>query len=112
MRRLCGRHQVLVVEVLDPRELELPDVGVVWLTDPESGEAQEVDTGNVVLRARYAEAAAAHRARVRATLRRSGAAHLTLRTDQDWVADTARFVLGHRRVAQRLHGTPTRGAGA
>ena len=112
MRRLCGRHQVLVVEVLDPRELELPDVGVVWLTDPETGEAQEVDTGNVVLRARYAEAAAAHRARVRATLRRSGAAHLTLRTDRDWVADTARFVLGHRRVAQRLHGTATRGAGA
>ena len=37
MRRLSGRHQVLAVEVLDPRELELPDVGVVWLTDPETG---------------------------------------------------------------------------
>ncbi|GAA2759733.1 DUF58 domain-containing protein [Actinopolymorpha rutila] len=111
MRLLCARHQVLVVEVLDPRELEIPDVGVVWLTDPETGDVQEVNTGDVTLRAKYAEAAAAHRARVRTALRRSGAAHLTLRTDRDWVSDTARFVLGHRRVAQRLHAPPARGAG-
>ncbi len=112
MKRLCGRHQVLVVEVLDPRELELPDVGVVWLTDPETGAVQEIDTGDAGMRARYVAAAAAHRERVLATLRRSGAAHLVLRTDQDWVADTARFVLGHRRVAKRLHAPPARGAGA
>ncbi|WP_020577578.1 DUF58 domain-containing protein [Actinopolymorpha alba] len=109
MKLLSARHQVLAVEVLDPLELELPDVGVVWLTDPETGGVREVNTGDAALRVRYAEAAAAHRERVRATLRRSGAAHLTLRTDRDWVSDTARFVLGHRRVAQRLHGPPTRG---
>jgi uncharacterized protein (DUF58 family) len=111
MRRLSGRHQVLAVEVLDPRELELPDVGVVLLTDPETGAVQEINTGDAGLRARYAVAADAHRTRVRATLRRTGAAHLLLRTDQDWVADTARFVLGHRRVARRLHGTSVRGTG-
>jgi uncharacterized protein (DUF58 family) len=112
MKRLSGRHQVLVVEVLDPRELELPPVGVVWLTDPETGAMQEINTSDPGLRARYAAAAQDHRERVRATLRRAGAAHLLLRMDQDWVADTARFVLGHRRVARRLHAPPTRGAGA
>ena len=112
MKRLSGRHQILAVEVLDPRELELPNVGVVWLTDPETGDIQEIDTTDSGMRARYAAAAAEHRERVRATLRRAGAAHLLLRTDSDWVADTARFVLGHRRVAKRLHAPPTRGVGA
>ncbi|HZC26374.1 MAG TPA: DUF58 domain-containing protein [Actinopolymorphaceae bacterium] len=112
MKRLSERHQVLAVEVLDPRELELPDVGVVWLTDPETGAEQEINTADAGLRARYAAAAAEHRERVRVTLRRAGAAHLLLRTDRDWVADTARFVLGHRRVAKRLHAPPARGAGA
>lgn len=108
MRRLSTRHQVLAVEIVDPRELELPDVGVVWLTDPETGETREVNTGSAELRSQYAAGAAEHRERVRIALRRSGAAHLTLRTDRDWVADTARFVLGHRRVAAKLH-APVRG---
>lgn len=111
MKRLSARHQVLAVEIVDPRELELPAVGVVWLTDPETGALREVDTNDAGLRMRYAVAAAAHRERVRTALRRCGAAHLTLRTDRDWVADTARFVLGHRRVAQRLHAPPARGVG-
>jgi uncharacterized protein (DUF58 family) len=111
MKRLSTRNQVLAVEIIDPRELELPAVGVVWLTDPETGTLSEIDTNDAGLRMRYAAAAAAHRERVRTALRRCGAAHLALRTDRDWVADTARFVLGHRRVAQRLHAPPTRGVG-
>ncbi|HEY6737272.1 MAG TPA: DUF58 domain-containing protein, partial [Actinopolymorphaceae bacterium] len=112
MKRLSGRHQVLAVEVSDPRERELPDVGVVWLTDPESGAVREVDTGDPGTRARYAEAAARHRERVRVALRRAGVAHLELSTDRDWVADLARFVLAHRRVAMRLHSPPARGTGS
>lgn len=108
MRRLAARHQVLAVELVDPRELELPGVGVVWLTDPETGTVREVDTGDAAMRARYARAAAAQREQVRASLRRAGVAHLVLRTDRDWVADTARFVLAHRRIAQRLHGPAPR----
>ena len=44
MRALTGRHQVLVVEIRDPRELTLPSVGVLALTDPETGAQLEVDT--------------------------------------------------------------------
>lgn len=110
MKRLSMRHQVLAIEIVDPRELELPNMGVCWLTDPETGVSREVDTSDARLRARYAEAAAFHRERVRAALRRTGVAHLQLRTDRDWVDDTARFVLTHRRVAQKLHTPPARGA--
>ncbi|HEY8458431.1 MAG TPA: DUF58 domain-containing protein [Actinopolymorphaceae bacterium] len=111
MKRLSAWHQVLAVEVVDPRELELPPVGVVWLTDPETGALREINTSDPALRAAYAAAAAEHRERVRASLRRAGVAHLQLRTDRDWVADTARFVLEHRRVAMRLHAPPTRNIG-
>lgn len=102
LRRLTVRHQVLAVEVLDPRELELPDVGVVTLLDPESGRRREVPTGDRRLRERYAEAAAEHRLAVSAALRRSGATHLRLRTDRDWVADIARHTLAQRRSGTRV----------
>ncbi|MFF0311840.1 DUF58 domain-containing protein [Streptosporangium sp. NPDC004379] len=108
MRRLAARHQVLAVEVIDPRELELPGVGLVSLVDPESGRTREVRlTGG--LRAAYAEAAAAQRAATRAALRRCGAAHLVLRTDRDWLLDIAQFVLRQRRTAHLAHRHPTSG---
>ena len=97
LRRLSARHQVLAVEVGDPRELELPDGGLLAVVDPETGRRREVWTGRRALRTRYAEAAAEHRLAVRTALRRAGAAHLVLRTDRDWVRDLARFALDQRR---------------
>ncbi|MFF5171319.1 DUF58 domain-containing protein [Micromonospora sp. NPDC000089] len=99
LRRLAARHQVLAVEVTDPRELELPDVGLITLVDPESGRRREVWTGDPALRRRYASAAAAQREQVRRALRRAGATHLPLRTDRDWTADIVRHVHAQRRLA-------------
>jgi uncharacterized protein (DUF58 family) len=97
LRALSARHELLAVEVLDPRELELPEVGTVVLADPETGRQREVVTTPLLCR-EFAAAAAAHRERVAATLRRAGAAQLTLRTDSDWVADIVRFALARKRV--------------
>jgi uncharacterized protein (DUF58 family) len=97
LRALSGRHELLAVEVLDPRELDLPDVGTVVLADPETGRQREVQT-TPLLRREFAAAAAAHRDRVAAALRRCGAAQLTLRTDTDWVADIVRFALARKRA--------------
>jgi uncharacterized protein (DUF58 family) len=99
LRRLSARHQVLVIEVVDPRELELPDVGLITLVDPESGDRREISTGNRRLRERYAQAAAAQRATVARAVKRTGASHLTLRTDGDWVSDVVRHVMTQRRLA-------------
>lgn len=107
LRRVAVRHQVLAVEVADPRELELPDVGLITLVDPESGQRREVSTSSRRLRERYAAAAAVQRETVRRALRRSGAAHLPLRTDRDWVADIVRHVYAQRRLA--MAATPKRG---
>ncbi|WP_214415789.1 DUF58 domain-containing protein [Sphaerisporangium fuscum] len=111
LRRLAARHQVLAVEVIDPRELELPDVGLVVLTDPETGHTREVHLSPRVRRA-YAEAAAAQREATRVALRRCGAGHLVLRTDRDWVYDIAQYTLRHRRTAHLAGRHPTRRAGA
>ena len=54
---LMSRHEVLAVEVRDPREQELPDVGELWLVDPETGRQVRVDTSSAALRSRFAAAA-------------------------------------------------------
>jgi uncharacterized protein (DUF58 family) len=97
LRALSARHELLAVEVLDPRELELPEVGTVVLADPESGRQREVVTTPLLCR-EFAAAAAAHRDRVAAALRHCGAAQLTLRTDSDWIADIVRFALARKRA--------------
>ncbi|SCE93049.1 Protein of unknown function DUF58 [Micromonospora viridifaciens] len=101
IRKLRVRHDVLAIEVVDPRELELPDVGVLPVVDPETGELHEVQTADPGLRRRYAEAAAAQRAAIAAELRTAGAAHLRLRTDRDWLLDMVRFVAAQRHARTR-----------
>lgn len=98
LRQLTRRHDVVVAEVVDPRELELPDVGVLRLVDPESGRHLEVQTASPRLRARYAEAAAARRARHADAVRSAGAGHVRLRTDQDWLVALAGFLAARRRT--------------
>jgi uncharacterized protein (DUF58 family) len=56
---LAGRHDVVAVEIRDPREQELPNAGALWLVDPETGRQLHVDTRSARLRARFAAAAAA-----------------------------------------------------
>ena len=105
-RVLAARHDVLAVEVLDPRELELPDVGVLEVVDPETGVVHEVRT-DPALRARYAEEAARQRAGIADALRDAGASHLRLRTDTDWLMEIVRYVAARR----RLRGAAARPAG-
>lgn len=98
LRALRQRHQLLGIEVLDPRELELPAAGLVTFVDTESGRELEVQTSSTAVRQNYAAAAQTQRARIAAGLRRAGAAHLQLRTDRDWIDEVVRFVLARRRT--------------
>jgi uncharacterized protein (DUF58 family) len=107
LRALASRHQVLAVEVVDPRELELPNVGYLTLVDPETGRLREVQTAKPALRTRYAEAAAAERAEIAAAIRRAGAQHLILRTDRDWLRDIVQFVVTIKRRGAGFAGART-----
>lgn len=98
LRLLARRHDVVVVEIVDPRELELPALGVLRLVDPESGRHLEVQTSDRRVRERYAEAARARRAGHAVAVRRAGAGHLVLRTDADWLPELAEFLATRRRL--------------
>jgi uncharacterized protein (DUF58 family) len=98
LRMLATRHDVIVAEVVDPRELTLPDVGVLRLVDPETGRHLEVQTRSKALRDRYAAAASARRSGHAAAVRRAGAGHVVLRTDRDWLVDLATFLATRRRL--------------
>ncbi len=106
IRRLGVRNQVLAVEVIDRHEIEFPDVGEMLIRDPETSFKRYINTGDEETRKRMDAAAKAQRRRVAAALRRAGAGHIQLRTDRDWVADIARFVLNYRRIAGQLHQPP------
>jgi uncharacterized protein (DUF58 family) len=92
LRRMSRTHEVIVVEVVDPRDLSIPEVGHLVLVDPESGRQRELWTSDRVLRARYQEAAATFRADVATAVRAAGCGHVVLHTDTDWLLDLARFV--------------------
>ena len=96
LRALSTRHELIAIEIVDPRDVDLPDVGTVVLADPETGRQREVHA-SPLLRKEFAAAAAEHRAGVAAGIRRAGAGHLVLRTDSDWIADTVRFVVARKR---------------
>jgi uncharacterized protein (DUF58 family) len=98
LRAIAARHEVLGIEVLDPRDIELPPVGDVILQDTESGATREF-TIDEQLRDDFARAATVHRDEVARTFRRCGAPMMTLRTDRDWIADIVRFVASRRRGA-------------
>lgn len=101
--RMLGRdHDLIAIEVFDRREVELPDVGLVAVVDPESGRRRLVDTSSASVRDDYASAAASRRELLGERLRRCGADHLELCTDRDWVIDLVRFVTSRRsRAAAR-----------
>jgi uncharacterized protein (DUF58 family) len=90
--RLAGRHAVLAVEVRDPREQELADVGDLRLVDPETGRQLRVDTSDRRLRQRFAIAAADERRTLVASLATIGVRHVALSTEGDWLRPLAAFL--------------------
>lgn len=108
---LARRHDVVAVRLLDPLELELPDLGLLTIRDAETGEQLLVDTHDRGFRQRFARIAAQREAELRESLARAGVDTLELSTDDDLAEAVVRFV-DLRRHRQRLHHRPTRGAAA
>jgi len=90
--RLAGAHEVVAIEVRDPREQELPSVGELWLVDPETGRKLRVDTRSARLRERFAAAAAAERGALAETFTSLGVGHLVLSTSGDWLRTLVPFL--------------------
>jgi uncharacterized protein (DUF58 family) len=86
---LAARHHVIAVEIDDPREAELTDVGELTLIDAETGREVRVDTSSRKLRDRFAESATQERASLATDLRRLGVDHIVLSTAGSWLRTLA-----------------------
>jgi len=90
--QLAQRHDVVAVRLFDALELKLPDVGLITLCDPETGEQLQVDTQDRGFRQRYADLATQREAQLRQSLARAGVDTLELATDDDLFNTLLRFM--------------------
>jgi uncharacterized protein (DUF58 family) len=95
---LAQRHEVLAVRLYDPREMELPDVGMVVMEDAETGEQLFVDTHDKKFRQRFAEAARKREFELNAAFKRTGVDVLPLSTEDDLVRQIVRFAKRRQQV--------------
>jgi uncharacterized protein (DUF58 family) len=88
---LNARHEVLAIRLWDPREIELPDVGPIFMEDAETGEQMYVDTHDKKFRQRFQAAAQEREAALNESFKRSGVDALPLSTEEDLVRAIVRF---------------------
>jgi uncharacterized protein (DUF58 family) len=97
LRSLGRRHEVIAVRLEDPREVDLPDMGILIFEDPETGAQLTVDTSDVRMRQRFRDAAARQSVAIDATLRSCGAEVVHLGTDGGLLSAMASFLDARRR---------------
>ena len=99
--RLNRRHEVVAVRIWDPREADLPDVGVVLVEDSETGAQMTVDTGDRGFRRRFHEAARHRQEELARSFKRAGVDELSLSTEEDIVLAILRFASLRSRARRR-----------
>ena len=105
---LAVRHEVVAAWISDPREREIPEVGVVTFEDPETGRQLVVDTSSRALRSRFKQAAEEQHAAVQARLVRAGAAVAEISTAEELLPQLLRFF--ERRLVEARGPRTTRSA--
>jgi uncharacterized protein (DUF58 family) len=94
---LSRKHEVLAIRLWDPREIEIPNVGLIVMEDAETGEQLYVDTNDAGFRRRFKEAAAQREAAIDAAFKRAGVDALSLSTEEDLVKAIVRFATLRKR---------------
>jgi uncharacterized protein (DUF58 family) len=90
--QLTRRHDVVVIRLLDPREYDLPDAGVIVVEDAETGEQLTVDSSDAEFRHRLREAGELREAELRAATIRAGANIYEVSTEDDLVPALVRMI--------------------
>ena len=100
LKILSRRHDVVAVTVEDPRELTLPDMGLVRFVDPESGVTVDVDTSERIVRERFEREVRNEREARTRLLRRLAIDEIAVRTDRSYTEALLRFFRGRE---TRIH---------
>ncbi len=85
LRGVAAKHDVVAAQIMDPREIELPNAGRVCLEDPETGEQILVNTSHPAVRQQFAARVAERQIALEQLLRRCGVERVAIRTDEDYV---------------------------
>jgi uncharacterized protein (DUF58 family) len=101
LRVAARKHDVVAISVEDPREKQLPAVGLVAVVDPETGQSGVIDTSSSRVRRRYTELAAEARQRKMEVLRRCGVDLLELSTGEPYEPPFVRFFRERARRVMR-----------
>ena len=99
---LSQKHEVIAIRLLDPRELELPDVGMVVMEDAETGEQLFVDTHDTKFRKRFVDAVAQRELELRAAFKRTGVDVMSLSTEDDLVKQIVRFAKQRQQIRMKV----------
>jgi uncharacterized protein (DUF58 family) len=100
LRAANHRHDIIAMRIVDPRELELPPVGLIHLEDPETGKRVLVNTRSAKLRSRYAQLVKKRLADQTKAFRSMNVDHVEIRTDLSYVEPLVRFFrMRERRLA-------------
>ncbi len=91
VRQTNRRHDLIALHIEDPRENELPNIGIIALEDAETGEIVELDTARAAVRKRFNEISAERAQRLRSDLRAEGVDTVQLRTDKPYIPPLQRF---------------------
>jgi uncharacterized protein (DUF58 family) len=89
---LSRRHELVAIRLFDPREGDLPDVGLIVVEDAETGEQLHVDTSDSGFRQRFREVSAAREAELQAGVRKAGVSLYSVSTEEDLVGALVRIV--------------------
>ncbi len=95
------RHDVIAVDLHDPMESDLKDVGLLTLEDPETGEIAWVDTGSRTWREAFHQRVLQLENGKSRVLRRANVDHITIGTDEDYTAPLTTFF--HERARRIRH---------
>lgn len=97
LRAVAAKHDVVAVQITDPREWELPDAGRVCVQDPESGEEFIVNTSHPAVRQQYSERMAERQEALMRTFRKNGVERLGIEMDEDYVPALKAYFRSRRR---------------
>jgi uncharacterized protein (DUF58 family) len=85
LKLAAKKHDIVGIRVYDEREEELPDIGLIKVADPETGNTHWLDTSSRSIRNEYKKNWVENQHKLETTFRRSGIDNVSIRTDRSYV---------------------------
>jgi len=101
LHTLAKRHDLIAVSITDPREIKLPNAGLVELEDAETGERATIDTGSSMIRNRYEKLGSVRQNTLRGFFRSMNIDQIEVTGGTDYVRDLVRFFKSRERRSYR-----------